>query len=241
MPFTATNVIVSHANQIVLTGLRTPVTRLWQFTMPTQAEPTSPKPIVETTLATIGSAMPAKLIRFAHATLFSPALSTLEEALKKGYLTNFPGFTAKLLQKHPPQSFAMVKGHLDQTRKNQSTTKVQFAPSPAKTDCMLPTLEPSQIDSNDINKQCHFCYAAIMQPTGQIYTDQTGKFVQPSSNGTITYLFFMIMTVTAFWLSPSSPVQPMPSLVHTKCYTHNSAMLGYTPNCNAWTMNAPNH
>ena len=53
---------------------------------------------------------------------------------------------------------------------------------------MLPTLDPSQINSNDflpeaINKQCHFCYATIMQPTGQIYTNQTGKFVQPSSNG----------------------------------------------------------
>ena len=53
---------------------------------------------------------------------------------------------------------------------------------------MLPTPDPSQIDSNNfppeaIDKQCHFCYATIMQPTGQIYTDQTDKFVQPSSNG----------------------------------------------------------
>ena len=95
--FTATNMIVSYAKQIVLTGLRTPITRLWQFTMPTQAEPTSPEPIAETPLAAIGSAMPAELIRFAHAALFSPVLSTLEEALKKGYLTNFPGLTAKLL------------------------------------------------------------------------------------------------------------------------------------------------
>ena len=87
--FTATDVIVSYANQIVLTSLRTPVTRLWQFTMPTQAEPTLPEPIVETpTLAAIGSATPAELIGFAHATLFSPVLSALEEAFKKGYLTN---------------------------------------------------------------------------------------------------------------------------------------------------------
>jgi hypothetical protein len=29
----------------------------------------------------------------------------------------------------------------------------------------------------------HLCYAAIIKPTGQIYTDQTGKFVAPSSTG----------------------------------------------------------
>ncbi len=29
----------------------------------------------------------------------------------------------------------------------------------------------------------HYCYAAMLEPTGQIYLDQTGKFVAPSSTG----------------------------------------------------------
>jgi len=29
----------------------------------------------------------------------------------------------------------------------------------------------------------HFCYAAMLKPTGQIYTNQTGKFVALSSTG----------------------------------------------------------
>jgi hypothetical protein len=71
--------------------------------------------VCEHALSAIGSATPAELVAFAHAALFSPSLSTLTLALQKGYVTNFPGLTAKTLSKYPPQSFAMVKGHLVNT------------------------------------------------------------------------------------------------------------------------------
>jgi len=29
----------------------------------------------------------------------------------------------------------------------------------------------------------HYCYATMLKPTDQIYTDQTGNFVAPSSTG----------------------------------------------------------
>jgi hypothetical protein len=72
----------------------------------------------------------------------------------------------------------MVKGHLDQTRKNQASTK-QKPESPHTKDGdddMFPT-------STSNGEQSHHCYAAIMEPMGQIYTNQTGCFVQASSNG----------------------------------------------------------
>jgi hypothetical protein len=71
----------------------------------------------------IGTPTTADLVAFAHATLFSPALSALEQALTRGYITNFPGLTAATLRRHPPTSIPMVKGHIDQTRKNQRSTK----------------------------------------------------------------------------------------------------------------------
>jgi len=46
--------------------------------------------------------------------MFSPALSTLTEALQHRYLPEFAGLTLEHLQKHPPQSIAMLKGHMDQ-------------------------------------------------------------------------------------------------------------------------------
>jgi hypothetical protein len=48
----------------------------------------------------IGALKAAELVVYSHVTLFSPAISTLEQALKRGYIRNFPGLTAKTLQRH---------------------------------------------------------------------------------------------------------------------------------------------
>jgi hypothetical protein len=83
----------------------------------------------------------------------------------------------------------MVKGHLDQSRKNQRSPKTK--PKPAA------TTQPANL-ANDDDLQCHFppsdpnnhrthhCFASVVDPaaaTGQIHTDQTGKFIVASSNG----------------------------------------------------------
>jgi hypothetical protein len=51
----------------------------------------------EVAAAAVGSAKPADLVAFAHASMFSPALSTLHEALAKDYLPGIPGLTAATL------------------------------------------------------------------------------------------------------------------------------------------------
>ena len=113
--FTNDLVTVYLNGMTIITGPRSPITKnLWHLNL--QQQPALAN-------ATIGSTTPAKLVAFAHASLFSPALSTLIKALQLGYITDCPGLSEKLLRKYPPQSFAMVKGHLDQTRKNQRTTK----------------------------------------------------------------------------------------------------------------------
>jgi hypothetical protein len=128
----------------------------------------------------IGSASPSELVAFAHAAMFSPALSTLHAALDKGHLTNFPGLTTETLQKYPPRSIPMIKGHLKQTRQNQRSTKtlqptvIPFA-STSTNDAYPPSDEP--------NTKTHQCFASIMETIGQIYSDQTGRFPLPSSNG----------------------------------------------------------
>jgi hypothetical protein len=73
--FDATDVTVYHNGNIVLTGKRTPATRLWTIDL-NNSTPTPPA-----ANAAIGSATPAELVAFAHAALFSSALSTLEAAL----------------------------------------------------------------------------------------------------------------------------------------------------------------
>ena len=183
--------------------------------------------------AAIGSATLAEIVAFAHVALFSPALSTLSTALTKGCLTNFPGLSLQLLCKHLSQSFAMVKGHLDQTRKNQCSTQPPDAPSPVDTNNSFPSNPP------ELNNQSHFCYAAIMKPTGQIYTDQTGHYITPSSNGNNYLLILYDYDSNAIFAQPlitrtGKSILTAYKILHTKlCHT------GLAQNCNALTMNVP--
>ena len=77
------------------------------------SSPSIASPYTPTCQAALGTSSPANLVAFHHAALFSPTLSTLELALKKGFLPPFPGLTLQALHRHPPHSVASIKGHLD--------------------------------------------------------------------------------------------------------------------------------
>jgi hypothetical protein len=109
--FDATSVTVSLNNNILLDGIRTPDTGLWHLSMvqpslsspPALATSVSP-PLLHQSYAAMHSATPAELVAFAHAALFSPVLSTLKQALDRGYLPNFVGLTAKALKNQTDQA-----------------------------------------------------------------------------------------------------------------------------------------
>jgi hypothetical protein len=65
----------------------------------------------------------ADRIAFYHAALFSPSLSTWCTAINNGHMTSWPELTSAQVCKHPPQSAAMIKGHMDQDRQNIRSTK----------------------------------------------------------------------------------------------------------------------
>lgn len=169
--FTASNVTITYQDRIVLTGTSTPATRLWHL------HPPQLNPKMEQAYGAIGSATPAEIVAFTHAALFSPALSTLEHALTKGFLINFPGMTLAQVRKHPPRSIPMTKGHLDQTRQNQRSTKTT---AHDETPCDDEEINPKLLNAGE---KTHQCFAAFFEPKGQIYTDQTGRFIAPSSQG----------------------------------------------------------
>jgi hypothetical protein len=100
--FTASTVTVTYNNAIVLIGHRTPMTRLWHFDLKALLPPPCSLPCFESDNAAIGSATPAQLVAFAHAALFSPALSTLDMAVHNGFLPSIPGLSPALLCKYPP-------------------------------------------------------------------------------------------------------------------------------------------
>jgi hypothetical protein len=94
--------------QYILIGHHNPANKLWKIEL---EHPPLPAIHQHHHIATaaIGSPTAADLVTFAHATLFSPVLSTLAIALDNNYLTNFPGLTHRTLRRHPPQSIPMTK------------------------------------------------------------------------------------------------------------------------------------
>ena len=184
--FTTTTVAVRYNNAIVMNGTRTPP-GLWRFVIPVPLAATNTLERDDVALSTIGYPQAAELVAYSHAALFSPALSTLEKALQRGFVRkNIPGLTAKTLRRHPPRSVATAKGHLDQTRKNARSTKSKpVVPTPSDS-------TPDHSTSTDDDdfpahaEKTHDCYAAVLhsldEPTGRTYVDQTGKFPCTSSS-----------------------------------------------------------
>ena len=107
---------------------------LWKFAISVRAvhDAVNEKRDAVLALSSTGYPNAAGLVAYAHASLFSLALSTLETALKRGYVQNIPGLTDKTLRWYPPRSVATAKGHLDQTHKNLRSTSATFPVNPTR-------------------------------------------------------------------------------------------------------------
>ena len=174
---TRDNIEISHDDQVIITGTRSSDTTLWHMDVPSEVDQQSTFP--HHANAAIGNDTAANMVAFMHAAFFSPAISTLEKALQKGFINNIPGFTQATLKKYPPKSVAMVKGHLDQTRQNVRSTKTTTE-TPVEDDDFYPL----QLTVPN-NEETNYCYATIFSQSGKMYSDQTGNFFQASSKGNL--------------------------------------------------------
>jgi hypothetical protein len=180
--FTATTITIKLNGETIMTGTREGPHKLWHMDLPTvkHSPPPPPPPPMEAEANALqqDSASPKNTVAFMHAALFSPAVSTLTKALDKGYIHHFPGLNSSTIRKYPPFSTATVKGHQDHIRKNMRSTK----PSTASEPCTSLEEDTFPVD-NQKGERTHFCFAAVHEISGQIFTDQTGPFVLPSSSG----------------------------------------------------------
>jgi hypothetical protein len=167
---------ISYNNDIVVTGNRSTDTGLWHMAYtPTSTDSTSTLPYYAN--ATITTNTTKNIIEFFHAAMFSPTNSTLLKALTLNYITNVPGVSAATFKKYAPFSAATVKGHLDQTRQNIRSTKTNVEDNET-----IDEQFPIQLTTNN-NDKANFCYTTIFEPTGKVYSDQTGNFKYVSSKG----------------------------------------------------------
>jgi hypothetical protein len=182
---------------------------LWQVNLPLNNFPT---PVHQAATALQGN--PSQLVAFLHATLFSPSLTTLATALRNNLLPNIPGLTTQLLYQYPPHSIATAKGHLDQVQKNLRSTKPKpkSKPSPPTDKALATTMPPLDLYDKDESNlfppaappglPTDHCYAPVMESTGQIFTDQTGRFIPPSSQGNTQLLILYAYNVDYIHAKP---------------------------------------
>lgn len=174
---------ITHHNKTIITGHRSPDTRLWHTDLtpsPADITPTMEIHPFFANASTIGTNTPADVVNFMHGAFFSPTISTLTKAFAKGYIPHIPGFNATTLKKHPPRSAATIKGHLDQTRKNIKSTK----PILDETEDEMYPLQLT-MDDNVAPNQTNHCFATVFSNSGKMYSDQTGNFFQASSKGNL--------------------------------------------------------
>jgi len=204
--FTNKTVTITHNDKTILSRTRNTTTHLWNVDMPTpttnnKAKATNPIDTTNSAYNINQSNKTADLVAFVHASFFSLALTTLSQALHKNYINHFPGLTVQLLRNHPPQSMATVKGHLDQSRKNQRSTKPNELCMETETETAEGETPETEDNTNNKdfwpasdphNESTHQCFATCTkdQATGKIFTDQTGRFIIPSSTGN-TQMFIL--------------------------------------------------
>ena len=67
------------------------------------------------------------LAKFLHGALFSPRYSTLKQAIKKNFLSSFPGLTESLISKHLTTSIATELGHLRHEKQHLQSTAIKHS------------------------------------------------------------------------------------------------------------------
>jgi len=122
-------------------------------------------------------------VRFYHAAMGSPATSTFQGALDKGFF-KLPGLTSAMARRNPPNPTATAKGHLDQSRRNQRSTQHT-------------AIDSDTLDPDDTTPPPHAPHGTIVtqvipayEPTARNHTDLTGRFPVASKRG---HQYIMLM------------------------------------------------
>ena len=196
--FTATAVTIMYNANTVLSGAPSSSSQLWTIQTPHFAFPSA---MVN---AAVAPSTKAAFIKYMHAALGSPSLSTLTKAVQRGYFHMYPRLTASTLSANLPTSMATAQGHLDQHRQGQNSTQVPVTFfEEIHDDTSSTSSDPSSAPSNDSSS----AYTRIVLISDTLHSDLTGRFPVTSHNGSQ----FMFVSVLDGYIH----VEPMKIRHHT--------------------------
>ena len=174
--FNKYDVKIMKDNQVIIQGSRMP-NGLWSLPLLHESSAHQANGILRT------DKPKQELAQYHHASLGSPAPSTVIQAIRKTHLTTFPGLTTNLISKHLPKSLSTVLGHQDQEAKHLRSTKILPSDLPFEKDL---DLEP------ELALPSHHIFSMLFEKSQVMksYSDQTGRFPVPSSRGN-NYIFVL--------------------------------------------------
>ena len=178
--FTAEQAILTHPTAPTIIGSRDGPSKMYFVDLNHMTVPPS-QPHAPTSPVTINNVHDMRtkvdLATWLHLCAYSPVLHTWTTAIDRSFYTTWPGLTSTLVRKHLPKSIPTAKGHLKLVRKNVRSTKPKTYttfPSTVMTNNEPPQAQPFR--TNLVNLKC-------VEISGNIATDQTGRFPVTSSRG----------------------------------------------------------
>ena len=165
-----TAIAITYDNHQIFYGMRLPHS-FW-----TMSIPSSPSSHALNVIRHQGN---ADMVSFYHQALGSPPLPTLEAAVAKGFLSQFPELTVARIRANASVTLATAQGHLNQLRQGLRSTQPQISPTSDMDS--TPTLPDSRI------------YIQVIEPappTQRWHADATGRFPVPSHHGNSYMLVF---------------------------------------------------
>jgi hypothetical protein len=174
--FTNSNVnIINSDGQTILAGSRDPVNGLWKLPLAnnTLAHPIAP---AEHHAANSVYELTKKrdIVRYLHQACCSPVSSTWIKVIEADYFATWPGLTADLVRKHLPKSIPTAKGLMRHERQGLRSTQ------PAVTKTTVTTTDARPLEPRT---RTNWVFMQPIDVTGQIHSDQTGRFPTTSSRG----------------------------------------------------------
>jgi hypothetical protein len=130
-----------------------------------------------------------QLMHFYHTCLFLPVISTLTNAINKGYLKGFPGFTAQCVHCHVQINDATKKEHMDQTHQGQRSTQ----PNPTNTSDTRNLFKDNNVLPDHIDEGLtNLIFMVIHDITRLVFSNQTSRFPVTSNRGHVYLVIFYI-------------------------------------------------
>jgi uncharacterized membrane protein YgcG len=177
---TQTGIDVSRDGITIWAGTKAPTDKLWYLNLESIGAHAQPTHIVEA-MSTLKLDSDAEYVRFVHAALGSPPISTLLNAVSKGWLNNLPRLTTRMIRQNTPDLRNTALGHLDQTRQGQHSTRSNATAAEVNQDATAAEVNPDDTAAEDDHDALNTLRFSIHLTSEWINaSDATGAFNCPS-------------------------------------------------------------